>query len=258
VCNKTQKEFRSGERTHHILAFAMVVTAAIIAFTPANARAQGIPPVVWSSHGSFQYDNGEAPSVAVSGLVIVEVHQGSPGTLWYHTGKIQENGTVSWASSAFQYDNGYAPSVTISGNEVVEVHQADTGTGPLWYHTGKINANGTVTWNSSAFQYDNGSLPSVAVSGQTIVEVHQGSPGALWYHTPKSRPMAQLRALPTRSNMTTECNLRWPWLVRQSSRYTRRVPALGRCTTTQPKFRQTGRCNGLQAAFGMTAARPRR
>jgi hypothetical protein len=94
----------------------IILGAAIAAaLTPATGLAQGIPATVWNPAGSFGYDNGLAPSVAVSGIVIVEVHEGNPGTLWYHTGKIQENGTVSWASSAFSYDNGYQSSVALSG-----------------------------------------------------------------------------------------------------------------------------------------------
>jgi len=165
----------------------MGLAIAAIAATPAAIRAQGIPPVVWNPGGSFSYDNGLAPSVAVSGVVIVEVHEGASGALWYHTGKIQENGTVAWAASPAQYDNGYAPSVAITGNTVIEVHQAAaTGVSALWYHTGKIAGNGTVAWASSPFKYENsGIAPSVAVCGQTVIEVHQAgtTAGPLWYHS---------------------------------------------------------------------------
>lgn len=170
VSDRTQNDFHDTGHRRHARTLAMGMAAAAMALLPLSALAQGIPPVVWNTAGSFQYDSGEAPSVAVSGLVVVEVHEGTDGALWYHTGKIEESGTVTWASQA-QYGDGYAPSVAVSGNEVVEVHQAGTGTGPLWYDTGKIGAKGTVTW-SGPFEYDNGSLPSVAVCGQTIVEVH--------------------------------------------------------------------------------------
>ena len=162
--NETQEGYSDGNRSRQPLSFALGLAAGIIALAPANAPAQGIPPTVWKPT-SFQYDTGLAPSVAVSGVVVVEVHQAGTGLgpLWYHTGKIQENGTVAWAAAGFQYDNGINPSVAISGDTVIEVHQAGTGVGPLFYHTGKINASGTVTWASNSFQYDTGAVPSVAV-----------------------------------------------------------------------------------------------
>jgi hypothetical protein len=150
--------------------------------------AQGQPQFVWAS-SAFQYDTGALPSVAASGTTVIEVHQadasGDVGPLYYHTGQIQPNGTVKWASSALQYDTGALPSVAVSGTSIIEVHQADASgeVGPLYYHTGQIQPNGTVTWGSSAFQYDTGAQPSVALAGSTILEVHQGDGGALYYHT---------------------------------------------------------------------------
>jgi hypothetical protein len=37
--------------------------------------------IQWFGSGSLQYDNGFAPSVAVTGTDVVEVHQGDPGTI---------------------------------------------------------------------------------------------------------------------------------------------------------------------------------
>src|SRR5580700_10940380 len=128
---------------------AMTLAALAVALTASAAWAQGISPVVWNKN-SFTYDDGQAPSVAVSGSVIVEVHEGTPGSLWSHTGTIQENGTVTWATGAFQYDNGYAPSIAISGNNVIEVHQAGSGEGALWYRTGTITSTGTVNWAATS------------------------------------------------------------------------------------------------------------
>jgi hypothetical protein len=135
------------------------------------------------------YDNGAAPSVAVSGTSVIEVHQSDASTvgpLYYHTGKIQSNGTVTWAANSFTYDNGVAPSVAVAGSTIVEVHQGRTGVGPLWFRTGEIQLNGTVRWDSGgAFRYDTGAQPRVAIGGSTILEVHQASSGVvgtLYYH----------------------------------------------------------------------------
>ena len=96
--NRNETQEPSGvNRSRHPLSFALGLAAGIIALAPANAPAQGIPPTVWKPT-PFQYDTGVAPSVAVSGVVLVEVHQAGTGLgpLWYHTGKIQENGTVAY------------------------------------------------------------------------------------------------------------------------------------------------------------------
>src|SRR3954452_3660499 len=79
-------------------------------YRPGQIQADG--RVAWSR--SFQYDNGGGrPSVAISGINVVEVHEGTAngfGPLWYRTGKIQPDGTVGWSASQ-QYDNGARPSV---------------------------------------------------------------------------------------------------------------------------------------------------
>jgi len=41
----------------------------------------------WNGSGSLQYDNGFATSAAASGAVVVEVHQGDPGTIWSKVGQ---------------------------------------------------------------------------------------------------------------------------------------------------------------------------
>jgi hypothetical protein len=134
----------------------------------------------WFGSGSLEYDNGFAPSVAVAGTAVVEVHQGDPGTIWYRTGQIRLDGTIQWSGS-LRMDDGFAPSVTASGTTVVQVHQAADAEGPLWYRTGQLGRNGTIHWNGSgSLQYDNGFAPSVAASGPVAVEIHQGDPGTIW------------------------------------------------------------------------------
>lgn len=159
----------------------MIVVAVAMAFQAPVACAQGISPVVWSA-SSVSFDNGTAPSLAISGTVAVEVHEGSSGTLWYSVGQIQDSSIV-WSGSV-QYANGYAPSVAISGNTVVEVHQGGSGFGPLWNVCAQITATDGISWGS-ATHYDDGLVPSVAADGLTVVEVHQGGSGVgpLWYHT---------------------------------------------------------------------------
>jgi hypothetical protein len=180
-----ENQMKAVWRMDKTVLLAMSLAVVVIGFTASAAWAQGVPPVVWGDI-AFQYDSGQAPSVAVSGSFIVEVHEGESGALLYDTGKIQENGAVTWAKTDVPYDTGYAPSIAISGNSIIEVHQASTSPGPLWYHAGSISSvvAGQITWAPSA-QYDTGLAPSVAINGQTVIEVHQADSGVgpLWYRT---------------------------------------------------------------------------
>jgi hypothetical protein len=137
-----------------------------------------------------------APAVAMAGSFVVEVHQGTDGfgPLYYHTGRIQQNGTVAWASSAIQYDDdGSSPSVAVTGTSAIEVHQTFdpiSGGMGLAYKTGKIHSDGTITWTAKAYSYCcayeySAYAPSVSVAGTTIVEVHQTTDGSgqLRYYT---------------------------------------------------------------------------
>ena len=73
----------------------------------------------------------------MSGPTVVEVYQAGAGvgSLYYHTGGIQGDGTVTFSSSgAFPYVTGLAPSVAVSGPTILDVHQAAAGVSALFYH----------------------------------------------------------------------------------------------------------------------------
>jgi hypothetical protein len=91
----------------------MTLAAVAIACQAPAVWAQGISPVVWST-SEVSFDNGLAPSLAISGTLAVEVHGDGSGGLWYSIGQIQ-GGTVLWTVPT-KYSNGYAPSIAISGN----------------------------------------------------------------------------------------------------------------------------------------------
>ena len=130
----------------------MTLAAVAIAFNAHAAWAQGISPVLWSD-SAVSFDSGLAPSVAISGMLAVEVHEDGSGGLWYSTGQIQ-GGTVLWTAST-KYTNGYAPSIAISGNTVIEVHQATAGEGALWNIDAAITSVDSITW-APATEYDTG------------------------------------------------------------------------------------------------------
>lgn len=149
-------------------------------------------------------DEGTNPSVGLTVMTeppnfkidtAVEVHEGTGGALFYHTGTSPYPlfDTIQWNDST-KYDNGYNPSVSIDPipldhlpgftATVVEVHQAGTGVSNLWYHVGTLSMSSTGTpslsWGPS-HEFDAGYAPSVSVCDGLAVEVHEGNPGTLWY-----------------------------------------------------------------------------
>jgi hypothetical protein len=99
--------------------------------------------ITWS--GSIQYDNGEAPSVAICSNpggtpTVVEVHSGGDGTIWLKTGQIDLSantvtGLYTTPAQRMSIGAGSAPSVACAGNIGVEVHMIHpdpgSGTGTL-------------------------------------------------------------------------------------------------------------------------------
>jgi len=141
--------------------------------------------LVWNLSDA-PYDIGYNPSVAMSGLTAVEVHNGQAGfgPMWYHVGAYNgDTGALTWGPP-YNYDNGYNPSVATSGSIVVEVHNGQAGYGPMWYHVGYVvPLQPNIIWGP-AFSYDNGYNPSIGMVGSTVVEVHNGQAGygPMWYH----------------------------------------------------------------------------
>jgi hypothetical protein len=135
--------------------------------------------IAWKA--AKKYETGIAPSVAISGSYVIEVHEDGSGGLWYLTGKVASTGTITWATDAIEYTKGYAPSVAASGTQILEVHQASqSNPSELWYEAGQFNTAGTVAFQGGA-NFTLGFAPSVALAGATFVEVHQGTSPALWY-----------------------------------------------------------------------------
>jgi hypothetical protein len=94
--------------------------------------------VVWAKTANY-YDSGAAPSVALAGSTIVEVHEGSAssvGPLWIRAGQIQADGSVAWNAVGSQYDSaGGKPAIALAGAAGIEVHQGRVGYGPELYRT---------------------------------------------------------------------------------------------------------------------------
>jgi hypothetical protein len=111
--NKSANSIMSVVRT--TIGLAVIVTFPALAQTPEFVE----------SPSAYDYDRGVAPSVAMSGTSIVEVHRGDAnafGPLWCRSGRIQPDGILNWFDS-FQYDKGSRPSVAVSGINVIEVHE---------------------------------------------------------------------------------------------------------------------------------------
>jgi hypothetical protein len=148
----------------------------------------GITDGVIAWKGAKKYQNGLAPSVAISGSYVIEVHEDGSGGLWYLTGKVAPTGTITWAADAIEYTEGYAPSVAASGTQILEVHQGtQSNPSELYYEAAQFNPSGTVTFQGGA-SYTLGFAPSVALAGATFVEVHQGTSPDLWYELGTIQP----------------------------------------------------------------------
>jgi hypothetical protein len=146
---------------------------------------------------SYYYDNGSNPSVAMAsynpslGLdpIVVEVHNGANGQMWYHLGTVTGS-TVNWGPS-YYYDNGSNPKVGYQEGyqygfgvvaSLIEVHNGANG--QMWYHVGFLGQS-SITWGP-AYQHDDGFNPSVAITpdGLTAIEVLNAPDGNgnMWYH----------------------------------------------------------------------------
>ncbi len=108
----------------------------------------------WTTYNFDQFTSGNNASVAMctdgdSNIWVVEVNEGSNGSLWSHTGQFTnwKEGTpsFSWIAGSDQnYDSGYAPKVSCLLQPIpsqsgapghgMEVHQGGAGNTKLWYH----------------------------------------------------------------------------------------------------------------------------
>jgi len=121
----------------------------------------------------YKRDVGYHPAVAINSRgQIVEVHDSGSGTLWYWTGVLGSDGTVTWLRHG-KFDTGTTPAVALNdAGQIVEVHESEV-TSALWYHVGQLGSDGEITWQAS-HQYDSGVTPTVAFTGpNTLVEIHK-------------------------------------------------------------------------------------
>ena len=125
------------------------------------------------SRTEYKRDVGYHPAVAINGHgQIVEVHDSGAGALWYWTGTVAADGSVTWLRHG-KFDSGTTPAVALNdAGQLVEVHQSQSAS-TLWYHVGQLGADGEITWQAS-HQFDSGVTPTVAFTGaNTLVEIHK-------------------------------------------------------------------------------------
>lgn len=125
------------------------------------------------SRTEYKRDVGYHPAVAINGHgQIVEVHDSGGGALWYWTGTVAADGSVTWLRHG-KFDSGTTPAVALNdAGQLVEVHQSQSAA-TLWYHVGQLGADGEITWQAS-HQFDSGVTPTLAFTGaNTLVEIHK-------------------------------------------------------------------------------------
>jgi hypothetical protein len=88
-----------------------------------------------------QYAHGAAPSIAVVGTTLVEVHQeqDEEGSLHVMYGAIARDGSVTWRWDD-SYDHGLRPVVAIDPNtaRAVEEHAPSLDFGTPWSHDADV------------------------------------------------------------------------------------------------------------------------
>jgi hypothetical protein len=170
------------------ISYYVGLLACVIIAWPSTAHGQ----ITWYGWaGSIEYGSGFNPSVAVSGVTVVEVQNNytTPGPLYYRVGQRGYEGKVDWGPRYLFELNGFNPTVAIFGSTVVEVHNAGSAAGTMSYRVGQVIGS-TIDWGPSQ-AYDFGFNPSVAIAmdttGLVAVEVHNGgsTAGTLWYHVGK-------------------------------------------------------------------------
>jgi hypothetical protein len=111
---------------------------------------------------------------------VVEVHKSeNENTLWYHVGRLQPNGEISWSESR-QYDEGILPTVRFTdpaGGELREIHQS-ANNDQNWDWHGTLNAGtGTVSWRDNAETDDARYDKDTATTDAGRVHVYTGADG---------------------------------------------------------------------------------
>lgn len=92
--------------------------------------------IAWASSVTYDNDdNGEQPSVALTGDgFVIEVHH-SQGKLWKKVGKVSGN-IIDWKPS-MNFDDGRHPSVATNGKLAVQSHESENFS-TLWFSTALV------------------------------------------------------------------------------------------------------------------------
>ncbi|KAF7302693.1 hypothetical protein HMN09_00904100 [Mycena chlorophos] len=127
-----------------------------------------------TTRAGYIADSGSNPSISInSNGYVVEVHDDGGSYVWYWSGKLNANGTVTWFRHG-RYDSGVSPAVALNDqNWLVEVHKSQDES-ELYSHVGYVDPTTCeITWQPSV-KYDAGVDPSITmINSTTFREVHQ-------------------------------------------------------------------------------------
>nr|GAT59844.1 predicted protein [Mycena chlorophos] len=127
-----------------------------------------------TTRAGYIADSGSNPSISInSNGYVVEVHDDGGSYVWYWSGKLNANGTVTWFRHG-RYDSGVSPAVALNDqNWLVEVHKSQDES-ELYSHVGYVDPTTCeITWQPSV-KYDSGVDPSITmINSTTFREVHQ-------------------------------------------------------------------------------------
>jgi hypothetical protein len=168
-----------NERLEQIFGTALLKASAVKQWPDVSAMLGKILVVLSNTldkREPYVRDRGVNPSVCVnSKQQVVEVHESEAGnhSLWYWTGKLSANGTVTWQRHG-RYGTGTTAAVALNDDGwIVEVHKSQDHD-RLWYQVGRLTTDLDIAWGEGK-DYDAGVLPTIqfdSPASYSLREIH--------------------------------------------------------------------------------------
>ncbi|NUT05384.1 MAG: hypothetical protein HOV76_18075 [Hamadaea sp.] len=122
---------------------------------------------------TYVRDPADVPAVGINNAgMVITVQQGEKGSLWYWTGRVEDDGTVTWLANN-KYDTGKSPAVVLTDTgTILEVHETDGHA--LHYRLGTLDTAGRVRWQTiKEPKYTTGLQPTLKLlDDNTVAEIH--------------------------------------------------------------------------------------
>ena len=146
--------------------------------------------ILWTNHGHFAL--GFNPSVDINndGYFVVVYEGFLTGQIWYQSGQITSDGTVTQLQSSTEYDMGVLPSIRFLDRNTTTLHEIHSSafTGQNWEWNGALNTTtGEISWTGNTetsqgrYTVDESFSSAGVVSTQSTVDGNSNN--TLHYHS---------------------------------------------------------------------------